>query len=85
MTSFRLLLASQEEQMLDALKKTYPTTTKASNVVELCSKIIDSLSDDQSADCQDFRYGDLVDFEALSAHFKGGQIVIRTLRMSLKR
>ena len=40
MTSFRLLLASQEEQVLDALKKTYPTT-KASNVVELSPKIID--------------------------------------------
>ena len=38
-TSFRLLLATQEDQVLDILKKTYPTT-KTSNVVELCSKII---------------------------------------------
>ena len=38
-TSFQLLLATREDQVLDALKKTYPTA-KASNVVELCSKII---------------------------------------------
>ena len=38
-TSFRLLLATQEEQVLDTLRKTYPTT-KNSNVVELCSRII---------------------------------------------
>ena len=39
MTSFKLLLSTREEQVLEALKKTYPTT-KASSVVDLCSKII---------------------------------------------
>ena len=44
LTAFRLLLAQQEDKVLDSLKKIYPTT-KTSNVVELCSKITFKIPD----------------------------------------
>ena len=39
MKTFKLLLIRQEDQVMEALKKTYPST-KSSNAVDLCSKIV---------------------------------------------
>ena len=36
MTSFKLLLSTREEQVLDALKKTYPTTKAAEAALLIC-------------------------------------------------